>query len=95
MTRKEIFSERLLERTSMFNDAVYAIALTLLVLEIKLPEREIGNSPHEMIEALKLLSPKLLAFLLSVISVGGRWLSSVNLQRTLKGADIGYVIYSV
>lgn len=95
MTEKEKEERKLLERVSMFNDAVYAIALTLLVLELKLPEDKPCNTVAEMWHCIKEISPKLFAFLLSILLIGGNWISSVNIQRTHVRADVGYFIYSV
>ena len=88
-------SGKLLERITMFNDAVYAIALTLLVLELKLPENAKCDTSLEMWQLVKEMGPKLIAFLLSVAVVGGNWLRSVNIQRAQKGADIPYMIFLI
>src|SRR5438876_642417 len=76
----------------MFNDAVFAIALTLLVLELRLPENISGSSIREMWHSLVLMAPKFSAFLLSAILVGGNWISSVNLQRMLVRYDAGFIV---
>ena len=95
MNEEDKAGGKLLERITMFNDAVYAIALTLLVLELKLPEDGHYGTATEMWHSVKEMLPKLLAFLLSIALVGGNWISSVNMQRTHIKADIGYLIYSV
>lgn len=91
---------KLLERAIMFNDAVYAIALTLMVLEIKLPEFENTASIDMMGMQLQHMSPKFWAFLLSVVLVGGNWISSVRIQQTMVRAKyntlgylVGYLIF--
>jgi uncharacterized membrane protein len=90
MAEKEEHEQKLLERITMFNDAVYAIALTLLVLELKLPE---GNydSFDSMWNGLKEMAPKIYAFILSVALVGGNWITSVNIQRIQIKATTGYI----
>lgn len=95
MTEEEKVSRKLLERIIMFNDAVYAIVLTLMVLELKLPENSSCRTVADMWNCLKEISPKLLAFLLSVVLVGGNWISSVNIQRTQVRADAKYLVYQV
>ncbi len=80
-----------LERAIMFNDAVFAIALTLLVLELRLPEDVELNSPMAMLHYLKLMTPKFLAFFLSAVLVGGNWISVVNLQRIIVRIDLFFV----
>ena len=95
MTEQEKEGKQLMERTSMFNDAVYAIALTLLVLELKFPENVQLDTPAGMIEGLKEMAPKFLAFLLSVALVGSNWISSLRIQRTMIKADTMVIIYMI
>lgn len=60
-----------LERTSFFSDAVFAIAMTLLVIELHLPE----VPDAEFDAALTTLLPGYLTFVLSFVVVGIIWLS--------------------
>lgn len=60
-----------LERTIAFSDAVFAIAMTILVLELKVPEVE----PERLPRALLGLVPGYLTFALSFLVVGIIWLS--------------------
>lgn len=50
-----------LERIILFSDAVFAIAITLLVLEIKVPEIE-GNTDQDLLNTLYILLQSLLDF---------------------------------
>ncbi|MDB5228407.1 MAG: hypothetical protein JWN78_2600 [Bacteroidota bacterium] len=95
ISEKELSGRKLLERITMFNDAVYAIVLTLMVLDLKLPENASCTTVAAMWHSLRELSPKLLAFLLSVVLVGGNWISSVNIQRTQVRADSKYLVFTV
>jgi uncharacterized membrane protein len=60
-----------LERTIAFSDAVFAIAMTILVLELHVPEVEPAGLPG----ALLALVPQYLTFALSFVVVGVVWLS--------------------
>jgi uncharacterized membrane protein len=60
-----------LERTIAFSDAVFAIAMTILVLELHVPEVE----PVDLPAALLQLLPSYLTFALSFLVVGMIWLS--------------------
>jgi uncharacterized membrane protein len=95
MNEKLIHSKKLLERITMFNDAVYAIVLTLLVLELKLPEHESLDTPGQMWHAIVMMKSHFFAFLLSVLLVGSNWISSVNIQRIQEGADLKYLVFIV
>jgi uncharacterized membrane protein len=60
-----------LERTIAFSDAVFAIAMTILVLELRVPDVE----PGRLTTALLDLVPAYLTFALSFVVVGFIWLS--------------------
>jgi len=83
MSEAEEYDKKLLDRISMFNDAVYAIVITLLVLELHIPELVKHDSFADMTHGLREMMPKFNAFLLSVLLVGGNWIASVNLQKVL------------
>lgn len=63
-----------LERMILFSDAVFAIAITLLIIEIKVPELH-GPEANELalLYAIRNLIPKFLGFLISFILVGMYW----------------------
>jgi uncharacterized membrane protein len=57
-----------LVRLGGLSDAVYAVALTLLVLDIRLPEELLaGDLPAGLLA----LAPRLLVYLISFIIIGG------------------------
>jgi uncharacterized membrane protein len=61
-----------LERMVFFSDAVFAIALTLLALDLKLPE---GIPPEHLNAELTSGLPELFAFVLSFIIIARVWMS--------------------
>jgi uncharacterized membrane protein len=69
------------ERVVFFSDAVFAIAITLLVLDLKLPE-----TAHGPVD-LRLIAPKLLGFAVSFFAIGIYWMAHHRLFETLKGQD--------
>lgn len=61
-----------LERMVFFSDAVFAIALTLLALDLKLPE---GLPADQVDDALVAALPQLLAYALSFVIIAKTWMS--------------------
>lgn len=61
-----------LERILFFSDAVIAIAMTLLIIEIKAPHIH-GNSNAELIENINELIPKFVSFFISFFVIAIYW----------------------
>lgn len=59
-----------LERVAALSDGVFAIAMTLIVLELRLPETPDLTSNGELTRALGTLAPALLTYLLSFPTLG-------------------------
>jgi uncharacterized membrane protein len=71
----ELKKEFQLERMILFSDAVFAIAITLLAIEIKIPEIEKELvSEKTLTEALTHLIPKFVGFLVSFAVIGIYWM---------------------
>lgn len=64
-----------LERIILFSDAVFAIAITLLIIEIKIPHIEGVVTPEVVVRELNHKWPDLVAFLLSFAVIGQFWTS--------------------
>lgn len=58
------------ERLNMLVDGVYAIVMTLLVLDLRLPE---GMAPREALLHLETLGPKALAFVIGFVVAASAW----------------------
>ena len=56
-------------RLEAFCDGVFAIALTLLIIDIKIPSTKEINTTTEFWSVLKHIAPSVLAFLLSFIII--------------------------
>ncbi len=70
------FEGQKISRIEGLSDGVFAIAMTLLVLDIKVPSNEVINSETELLMALYGLSIKFLSYLLGFITLGVFWLGS-------------------
>jgi uncharacterized membrane protein len=75
------------ERLVFFSDAVFAIAITLLVIEIRLPEVATIADGHDLAVALWSLLPRFLGFLVSFVVVGSFWMSHHRMFRLVRGTD--------
>lgn len=73
-------------RLDAISDGVYAFAVTLLVLELRLPPLAQGATDSTLVQALLGVMPKALIWLLSFWVTALQWTSSVRLSR-LVGDD--------
>ncbi len=64
-----------LERILFFSDAVFAIAITLLALEIRLPPLPETATNVQLLAALGALWPRYLSYIISFLAIGMMWLS--------------------
>ncbi len=64
-----------LERVVFFTDAVFAIAITLLLLEIRLPDLQGLVSNESLLKTLTGLWQKYLAYAVSFLVIGSFWIS--------------------
>jgi uncharacterized membrane protein len=69
-------------------DGVFAIIITLLVLEIHVPELTQG---HSLTEALAELRPSLVAFVISFVLAGMYWVGHRDLFALIRRTDRGLV----
>jgi uncharacterized membrane protein len=73
-------------RIEAFSDAVFAIAITLLILEIRVPELEAPEG-RQLAGALIRLWPSLVAFLFSFFVILVMWINHHEFMRWVKACD--------
>jgi uncharacterized membrane protein len=78
------------ERIVFFSDAVFAIVITLLVLEIKVPHLE-EYSSQSLHQALVHLIPKFMGFICSFFIVGLMWFEHHRIFRFIDGFSAGLI----
>ncbi|MBB2147011.1 DUF1211 domain-containing protein [Pedobacter sp. LMG 31464] len=83
----ELKKEFQIERMILFTDAVFAIAITLLVIEIKPPHIHDGMNGSEMLSQLAELLPRFIGFIISFFVIAIYWRSHHRLFSFIKDYD--------
>lgn len=78
-------------RVEAFSDGVFAIAITLLILEIKIPNAGSGPLSNYLLHQW----PSYLAFLISFAFIGVMWINHHRLFTQIKRADNALLIYNL
>ncbi len=76
-------------RVETFSDGVFAIIITLLVLEIKVPEIENHSSKQELLNALILVLPKVISWIVSFLIVCVIWVNHHRIFEQLQTVTHG------
>lgn len=76
-------------RLEAFSDGVLAIAITLLVLEIKAPHLEASQDVRATLLALLALTPKFVSYLLSFVFIAVFWVNHHQFFRLVRQVDAG------
>jgi uncharacterized membrane protein len=90
ITQEEIKKEFQLERMILFSDAVFAIVITLLAIELKLPEGEI--SAADLGKKIMHLLPNFIAYAASFFFIGSIWYEHLKMFSVLKDYDRGLIV---
>ena len=61
------------ERLAALSDGIFGVAMTLLLLELHVPAKELIHSESDLRSALVLLAPQLLVYLMSFLTLGIFW----------------------
>lgn len=83
---KSLFNKN---RVEAFSDGIFAIIITLLVLEIKVPHIEDHNSPGSLLTALIKLLPKFMGWIISFFTVAVIWVNHHKLFKQFRYLDHG------
>ena len=75
------------ERLAALSDGVFAVAMTLLVLDLHGPATEVVHSEYDLWHALVALSPRLLTYLMSFLTLGIFWVGQQTQLNHLARSD--------
>jgi uncharacterized membrane protein len=74
-------------RLEAFSDGVFAIVITLLILDIRFPEVDYS----QFAEAMRSVLPRILAYVMSFIIIGLYWVSHHNSMQVVKKTDRSFL----
>lgn len=89
--KEEIKREFQLERMILFSDAVFAIVITLMAIEIQMPELPPHFTVTQLNKALLHLIPVVFAYTISFFFIGSLWYQHLKLFSIVKDYDLGLV----
>ena len=76
-----------IDRLAALSDGIFAVAMTLLVLDLRVPAADAVHSERDLWHALVALSPRLLIFLMSVMTLGIFWVGQQTQLNHFARAD--------
>ena len=82
---------RSFDRFVNFSDGVFAIAITLLVLDVRMPSIDSTALAPPLGPQLAGLMPNLFAFSLSFVVIGGYWIAHNGLFKLIERSDVRLV----
>ena len=77
-------------RFDALTDGIFAVAMTLLVLDLRLPEDFHPRDAAELLDGLQALMPKFFPYVLSFLVLGLRWRAGVRVHLTSEHVGHGY-----
>jgi len=81
------------ERLAALSDGIFAVAMTLLVLDLHVPARELVHSDGDLRRALVAMAPQLLVYLMSFVTLGIFWVGQQTQLNHLErsGRDLTWI----
>jgi uncharacterized membrane protein len=77
-------------RLDALSDAIFGVSMTLLVLDVRLPDAFQPHDAPELLRGMLGLMPKFLPYMLSFVVLGLRWLSNIHLRSSEESCSRKY-----
>jgi len=78
-----------IDRVEAFSDGVFAVAVTLLILNLQPPHLQNADSPSLLIEQLLSQWPSYLSYVISFVSIGAVWITHHQMLKYARQVDAG------
>jgi uncharacterized membrane protein len=95
MTTSETRDEATTTRFEAFSDGVFAIAITLLVIEIRPPNEQQVEALGGLGRALLALWPSYAGYMISFVTIGIMWANHHNVVRLMTRVDHGLIVWNL
>jgi len=82
-------------RLEAFSDGVFAIAITLLVLEIRLPPQTEIEHAGGLARTLLALWPSYAGYVVSFVTIGIMWANHHEVIKLMSGVDHGLIVWNL
>jgi uncharacterized membrane protein len=83
-------SKRDVARLNAFTDGIFVVSMTLLVLDIRLPDLPAESGDRELIHALSELWPKYFGYAVSFLVIAQYWLGYTSKFGSMRSIDSGF-----
>jgi uncharacterized membrane protein len=97
LARQRTFGRDTVEfaRVLTFNDGLYAIAMTLLIVSIAVPTISDSNSVSDLADALNDLTPNFISFFISFVVIGRYWMAHHLFVSLLGAMDQAFIFLNL
>ncbi len=75
------------ERLAALSDGIFGVAMTLLLLELRVPARELVHNEADLLHELVKMGPALVVYLMSFITLGIFWVGQQTQLNHLQRSD--------
>jgi uncharacterized membrane protein len=76
------------ERLAALSDGIFAVAMTLLAIDLRLPAAEVIRSERDLLHALLAVAPNVLVYFMSFLTLGIFWVGQQSQLNHLKRSNV-------